>query len=634
MSNKEATVSLLIQGEDEASPALRKTQEALEQVNKESKATTDELNALKAAERKLVAQRELEQWSEAVGASLIDAKQAVSKLNHEIGEGNKPTRDQADALKLVNQSAKAAQREYDKVTQALDKNRAALNLVGINTRDLDGEQKRLAQSSANLVEKQKMLRGESQRLGKEMKWSADSAERLKGKNKELSHSLDDANTSGAGFSTGLNQITLGLIAAGAAYIGIDTLKNSVLDLLNTGGRFEKLDTQMKSLMGSIEAGERATQWVQDFAKNTPYQLDGVTAAFVKMKAFGLDPMDGSMQAIADQVAKLGGDQEMLEGTVLAVGQAWAKQKLQGEEILQLIERGIPVWDLLEKATGKNTLELQKMSSAGQLGRKEIKLLMDEMAKGAAGSAIAMMDTWNGLASNLQDNIDKLKNTVAKAGLLDYFKAELSQLNGLIDEMAADGRLKEYAAQVSNAITGTIDALKIGVTTIYEWRTEIGALLALVAGFKMASMFGGFASAASDAIGALIRYRTQLNTTAASATTLKTVSAGLFGPMAIAATLAAPAIAWATKELIGYEEAVLAAKGAEELKQSTTKALNETLKTYSEQVGIQIKDAEHLATLERTGVVAFDEKAKAYYNVATAAKEKPPPSKRRLRPAIL
>ena len=79
MSNKEATVSLLIQGEDEASPALRKTQEALEQVNKESKATTDELNALKAAERKLVAQRELEQWSEAVGASLIDAKQAVSK---------------------------------------------------------------------------------------------------------------------------------------------------------------------------------------------------------------------------------------------------------------------------------------------------------------------------------------------------------------------------------------------------------------------------------------------------------------------------------------------------------------------------------------------------------------------------
>ena len=69
---------------------------------------------------------------------------------------------------------------------------------------------------------------------------------------------------------------------------------------------------------------------------------------------------------------------------------------------------------------------------------------------------------------------------------------------------------------------------------------------------MASMFGGFASAASDAIGALIRYRTQLNTTAASATTLKTVSAGLFGPMAIAATLAAPAIAWATKELIGYD----------------------------------------------------------------------------------
>ncbi|MNC70662.1 hypothetical protein D3C75_1214970 [compost metagenome] len=69
--------------------------------------------------------------------------------------------------------------------------------------------------------------------------------------------------------------------------------------------------------------------------------------FVRLKAFGIDPMNGAMQGMVDQAFKLGGGFEEVQGISLALGQAWAKQKLQGEESLQLIERGVPVWQLLE-----------------------------------------------------------------------------------------------------------------------------------------------------------------------------------------------------------------------------------------------------------------------------------------------
>ncbi|WP_134984332.1 tape measure protein, partial [Aeromonas hydrophila] len=71
--------------------------------------------------------------------------------------------------------------------------------------------------------------------------------------------------------------------------------------------------------------------------------------------------------------------EEVQGISLALGQAWAKQKLQGEEILQLIERGVPVWQMLEQVTGKNTAELQKLSEAGKLGRETISALMNEIS---------------------------------------------------------------------------------------------------------------------------------------------------------------------------------------------------------------------------------------------------------------
>ena len=106
---------------------------------------------------------------------------------------------------------------------------------------------------------------------------------------------------------------------------------------------------------------------------------------------------------------LGGSQEKLEGIILAAGQAWAKQKLQGEEILQLVERGVPVWDLLAKVTGKNTFELQKMSEKGQLSRETMKALFDEMGKQAEGQAAKSLDRLSGQVTLISNEWEQFAN---------------------------------------------------------------------------------------------------------------------------------------------------------------------------------------------------------------------------------
>ena len=130
------------------------------------------------------------------------------------------------------------------------------------------------------------------------------------------------------------------------WFGIQTLTTQLMAMFQTGDQAERLSVQLKAVMGSIAGGAEASAWIQDFAKNTPLQLDEVTQVFVRLKAFGIDPMNGAMQGIVDQAYKLGGGFEEVQGISLALGQAWAKQKLQGEEILQLIERGVPVLSLI------------------------------------------------------------------------------------------------------------------------------------------------------------------------------------------------------------------------------------------------------------------------------------------------
>lgn len=245
-------------------------------------------------------------------------------------------------------------------------------------------------------------------------------------------------------------LALRIGALAGTYLGINTLRSALQGILSTGATFEKYGAQVAQVMGSIEGGKQATAWIKDFTAKTPFDIGETTQAFIKLKAFGLDPMDGTFEALANQAAALGGSQETLNGVILATGQAWAKQKLQGEEILQLVERGVPVWDLLSKATGKNVLELQKMSEAGQLGRKEIAALVATMGQASAGALQGQMGTLSGMLARVRSEWTSFVNLIAESGLQEYAKEQIGKLLDAIKTLRENGKLQEWADKISAA----------------------------------------------------------------------------------------------------------------------------------------------------------------------------------------
>ncbi|WP_419534731.1 tape measure protein [Endozoicomonas sp.] len=248
-------------------------------------------------------------------------------------------------------------------------------------------------------------------------------------------------------------------------VGFYAIKKAMQGVLNTGDQFERLEVQLNAIMGSMVEGEQAMAWIKEFTKNTPLELQEVADAFTALKNFGLDPMDGTLQAIVDQTSKLGGGMERLKGISLALGQAWAKQKLQGEEILQLVERGVPVWSLLEKVTGKNTQELQKLSSAGKLGREAIKGLIDEIGKSSAGAAKANMGLLSGLMSNMADRWTEFKDSIADAGWLAYVKTQLTAFGNKLDELGKNGKLQELAQKISDGFISMAESVRLSLSSI-------------------------------------------------------------------------------------------------------------------------------------------------------------------------
>lgn len=414
----------------------------------------------------------------------LDANEiAVTAVAMRLQKLQKDAQDTSQPFTVLAKNIDAAEKELTQMRNELAQNasrhttlQAALKKSGVDTRVL-GTEKRRVQNEL------KKTSAETRKLGSDY---------LR------------ANGQQSQFSRGASNLTGRLVALAGTYLGLNRLRQTITSIFQTGSQFEKLDVQFAALMGSLEGGAEATAWVKEFAKNTPMQLEEVSRAFVRLKAFGLDPMDGSLQAVVDQAFKLGGSFQEVESIALGLGQAWAKQKLQGQEIMQLLNQGVPVWDLLAKVTGKNTAELQKLSEQGALGRDVIKALMEEMGRQSEGAAVANMKLLSGLISNAQDNLSQFYNMIATSGAMDWLKGQLETLNSEFERMAADGSLQEWAKNISDTLVSIGEGVKTTVSTLYEFKGTVASVIALWATLKVGRFFVDLVTGSRNAVAGLLR----------------------------------------------------------------------------------------------------------------------------------
>ena len=464
MSIKDRLIQFILRGKDEMSPEARKVSKALEDVQSKSRGLRDEFDKAKSAQGLATAFRTTSDAADRVRSTLERTEKRAAELRDEL-ERNAGSKGLQISLRETEKEASRAARQLDKLTaeaQALEK---AAKDAGVDTSKLADEERRLTGDVDEAKRALKDNTAELRDLERQQRSATRSADEYQRTVQGVRTGVSDATIRFGKWLVSIYLVDKALQGLGA---GVGYLRDGILSMLSTGDQFEGMQTQLTALMGSIEGGEQATEWIKKFTRDTPLQLQDVTEAFTLLKAFGLDPMDGTLQAITDQSEKLGGGMEKLTGISSALGQAWAKQKLQGEEILQLVERGVPVWDLLEKTTGKNTEQLQKLSSAGKLGRDVISDLIKEIGAAADGSAAANMTRLTGIVSNLRDVAGDFLDRIAKSGALDYVKRQLLDVGNAIASMDRDGRLDALAKSLSNAFIQ-------GAERVKAFARELGAI---------------------------------------------------------------------------------------------------------------------------------------------------------------
>lgn len=454
---------------------------------------------------------------ELLGKAQESAKKATSefsKLKKEseayqkaISMATGPTKDLEKALattdKALDRAEKSMRRQIDSV-QGL---RKELKAAGVDTWNLAAAQAEMSAkietARARLVPRQKMNRakeilglgdddaGRNLQLAQaaynrlinsgQLNYSEQiaAAQAFQAKIREVRGEL--AAPAGTGFLSGVRGEIIGTVAALGSLTGA---VQATMSVLSKTGAFETLQVQLNNVEKSSVLGAHTFKQLKQLALDTPFGVQGLTQTYTQLKNFGLDPMAGSLQAITDQSAKLGGSQETLTRIALALGQAWSKQKLQGEEVLQFVDAGVPVWDLLGKKLNKTTAELQDMGSKGLLGRDVIRQLIQAMEEESKGAASSQVGTWQGMVSQLQDIWDQFLAEVGNNGPLEAAKSQIKSLMDAIAQAMADGSAADMGRNLAAIISTLGETIRVTVGFVREHADAIKLLIGSYVGMKV------------------------------------------------------------------------------------------------------------------------------------------------------
>ena len=255
--------------------------------------------------------------------------------------------------------------------------------------------------------------------------------------------VDNTKRALTGLKGGLNKVKASVFNLRNAFIGIGA-GLAIKGFVNAGIQIENLGVQLKALLGSAKAGQKALKQVTDFAKNTPFELSNIQQGVSALATVKKTAEESGVSF--EELLKITGN------TAVQLGGDFA---LASQQIQRSFSAGIGSADLFRD----KAVTAMAGFSAG------VKVSVDESIKGlrkafGTGGEFGnlteeLSKTLSGTISNLKDGFFNFQVAVS-AGFFTELKKELGDLKQFISDN--DKEIKEFGVSVGQGLSRAITAL--------------------------------------------------------------------------------------------------------------------------------------------------------------------------------
>lgn len=238
-----------------------------------------------------------------------------------------------------------------------------------------------------------------------------------------------------------------------SFVGFDGIRRLVDSIINVGGLIEMQHIGLQTIIGDLQNANEIWGQIKGLALQSPYTFSQLTQDVKQLAAYGVETEElyDTTKRLADVAS---GVNVSFERIALAYGQTMARAKLDGKELRQFSNAGIPILSELAKyyketrGLDVNEGQVRKMTFAGDVSFEDVKAVFKKMTD--EGGRFYNMQLVQ--SETLYGRMNKLKD-------------------------AWEIMLSEFASK-DNAIGGTFSHILDGLTTIVQ---KVHELLPVITG---------------------------------------------------------------------------------------------------------------------------------------------------------
>lgn len=200
------------------------------------------------------------------------------------------------------------------------------------------------------------------------------------------------------------------IKRGIIYTGIYQLaqlgKQAISTGVSTAAGMENATIGFTTMLGSARKAHKFLAQLAAFAAATPFDLPGLQRSASSLISIGVRARDviPIMTTLGNVTSGMGTGAEGIQRATVALQQMIAAQAIHAQDLNQLRDAGIPVYDLLSKAMGKSKKEVADLVQAGKLGKPALDAMMKALRTGNG------LERFNGLMEKQSRSLSGLWST--------------------------------------------------------------------------------------------------------------------------------------------------------------------------------------------------------------------------------
>ena len=288
----------------------------------------------------------------------------------------------------------------------------------------------------------------------------------------------------------VKRVASGIAISAAIYGVASALTSASAAVLTFSNNLDEARISMEYFARDSKQAQQYIRELENFAAYTPFSTESAISMAKYLQAMSV-PMESSkavLTVISDTAAATGASEENMQRIVTAMGQVLTKGKLAAEEVRQLANANIPIYDILKEELNLTGQQIKNLGNLNIEGSKAVVAILDGLQKRYEGASAKIAETMGGMVETIKDDALIISSSFF-TGAIDGIEEKLRGVRDTLDEWRdiamhqGTGGMIEYilgdldpSGELEQLVIDAIAGIKNLAATIRSFAIEDGTLL--------------------------------------------------------------------------------------------------------------------------------------------------------------